>query len=310
MNAPFMLGAGLHAKLAMADYLALPYLSSGLCNRLLSHSPYHAKHELEHREQDDTEASDNGTAIHDALLEGVDRIESIRPEDYRSKPTKANPDGAIPKGWTNNAIKAARDAARAEGRIPMLAGEVANIVGAVESARRFIEGTTFAGIFDRGQPELTIVWTEGAGVLCKMRPDWLTDERDALLHVKTTKGGAGPQQFARTVDSMGYDVALAFYERGLATISDRQAHHVILAIEQDPPYGCALYDLDPAKQAIAASKVERAIATWKQCVARGNWPCYASHVHSLEPTPWQLGAEEREQHVAFTLEQMSAGIPL
>lgn len=292
---------GIH-EMPMEAYLALPYLSSGLCNTLLGYSPFHAKHELEHRESDDTDASDCGTAIHDALLEGVDRIQSINPEDHRSKPKKKGEEGAIPKGFTNTAMRAARDEARAAGRIPMLAGDVVNVVAAVESARAFIARTRFAGIFERGKPEQTIVWNECDEVytlnshgderrgemLCKMRPDWLTDARDVLLHVKTTKGGAGPVQFARTVDSMSYDISVAFYERGLSTIADAHCRHLILAIEQQPPYGCALYELNPLKAQLAAARVDRAIRTWRQCVTTGRYPSYDADVFALEPRSWDL----------------------
>lgn len=310
MNAPLLdLEPGIH-EIPMEQYLALPYLSSGLCKTILQHSPFHAKHDQDHPDIEDDETADCGTAIHDALLEGVDRIQAIKPEDHRSKPNKANPEGAIPKGWTNNAIKAARDMARAAGKIPMLADEVDFIKGAVQAASTFIRRTKIAHVFDTGKPELTIIWREG-DVLCKARPDWLTADHSILLHVKTTKASAGPLQFGRIVDSMGYDVSLAFYERALASVSDGAAQHLILAIEQQKPWGCALYDLAPAKAEIAAAQVEHAIAVWQRCAAAGRWPSYATRIHSLEPKPWQLQEhEERVVSRAFTKEELSAGIPL
>ena len=214
--------------------------------------------------------------------------------------------------WTGvpKLAKDARHAARANGKIPMLAIKVEQVKQACDSARHFLEGTEFPGVLERGCPEQTIIWSEHT-VLCKARPDWLTDARDVMIHVKTTKGSAGPLQFAHAVDNMGYDVALAFYERGLATISSAQCHHLILAIEQQPPYGCALYDLDPAKAALAASKVERAIAIWKNCAATGRWPSYSPRVHSLEPKPWELADEERSHiYRPFTESELQEGIPL
>jgi hypothetical protein len=281
----------------MARYLALPYLSSGLCNVLLEQSPFHARHALESRDDDASEASeasDTGTAIHDLLLEGLDRIAIIDATDWRTK-----------------AAKDARDEARAAGRLPLLAPKFPQVEAAVRSASEFVAQSALPGLLADGEPEVTIIWEED-GVSCRARPDWLATDLSMLLHVKTTKGSAGPLQFARTVDYMGYDVALAFYERGLATISSAQCHHLILAIEQQPPYGCALYDLDPAKAALAASKVERAIAIWKNCVATGRWPSYSPRVHSLEPKPWELAEGERS-HIyrpQFTESELEAGIPL
>jgi PDDEXK-like domain of unknown function (DUF3799) len=288
-----LLVPGLYPQVSMHDYLTLPYLSSGLCNVLLASSPRHARFTLDNREPDDTEASDVGTAIHDALLEGLDRIQPIDALDWRTK-----------------SARDARDAARASGKIPMLAVKVDQVKHACEAAREFLAGTQFAGVLERGRPEQTIVWKEES-VLCKARLDWLADARDVLIHVKTTKGSAGPLQFTRAIDNMGYDLALAFYERGLATIAAARCHHVILAIEQQPPYGCALYDLDPAKAALAAGKVERAIAIWRNCAATGRWPSYSPRVHSVEPKPWELAEEERLSiSRPFTESELQDGIPL
>jgi hypothetical protein len=289
---------GIYSGVPMADYLALPYLSSGLCHTILTCSPYHARHEQQHRVFEDNEAIDTGVAIHDALLEGVDRIEAIRPEDHRSKPTKANPEGAIPKGWTNNAIKAARDAARAAGKIPMLAGEVQNIKNAVEAAREFIDRSELAGLFDDGQPEATIVWDD-EGVICRARPDWLSGDHGVLCHVKTTQGSAHPEAWIRSqLVTSGYDVAYAFYERGLYSLpcDGRPAlTSVFLVIEQSAPYGCSLIALDPAMMDIAERKVARAIATWRQCVATNRWPCYPARIAYASPKPWQIAEEEERQ---------------
>jgi len=226
-----------------------------------------------------------GTAIHDALLEGIDRIAVIEADDWRTK-----------------AAKEARDAARTEGKIPILARKVEQVEDAVSAALSFIEKSEIAGVFHRGKPEQTVIWKEES-LICKARPDWLTDDRSILLHVKTTQGSAEPSSWIRgQLTNMGYDVAWAFYQRGCPV-----GLSVFLVIEANAPYGCSLVGLDPAMQDLADRKVSRAIATWQQCKATGKYPAYSSRIHYAEPRAWQL--EEEESH-AFTNEELEGGIPL
>jgi hypothetical protein len=280
MNAPDhkTLLPGLH-QIPMTSYLALKALSSGMCHSILTYSPAHALYWQEHQDVA-SEAIDTGTAIHDALLEGIDRIVPVDAPDWRTK-----------------AAKEARDAARAAGLIPMLAHKVPSVRDAVGAARTLIEASSLVGIFDCGKPEQTLVWREG-DLVCKARPDWLTDDGDVLLHVKTTKGSANPPVWIRTqLEGMGYDCSTAFYARGLNAVSPRDAdstEHVFLVIEQEAPHGCSLVGLDPAMWEIADAKVGRAIRTWQQCIASGMYPGYSSSIHYAEPRPWQLAeAEER-----------------
>ena len=252
------------------------------------------------REDDSNKASDIGTVAHDVLLEGgTGIIERIDPNDYPAEKT-----GAIPAGWTNKAIRAARDAARAAGKIPLLPADVDAVTAMVESAKAFIATSELAGVFDTGAPEQTVVWQDGA-TLCKARPDWLN--ADVCLHLKTTARSVNPSAFARMAINMGYDVSLAFYARGI-----ERDRHLILAIEQEPPYACKLFGLSSAQADISARKVERAINTWAACVKAGKFPAYNGSVHYIEPTSWEMAKAESSMldDQQFSEEELENGIPL
>lgn len=281
---------GIH-QISMQEYLSLKALSSGLCNTLLQCSPAHAKCEQDNRQDDATEASDTGTAIHDGLLEGMDRIQPIDALDWRTK-----------------IAKELRDQARAEGKIPMLAIKVEAVRKAVEAAKAFVAGSEIAGVFDSGKAEQTIIWQENEALFCKMRADWLTDDHSLMLHVKTTQGSAQPESFIRNqLVPMGYDVAAMFYERGAGlTLASAPPRSVFLVIEQAPPFGCSLVGLSPAMQELASAKVERAIRTWAQCSASGKWPGYPSRIAYAEPTNWQMAEHESSM---LTDQELSEGIP-
>lgn len=307
---------GIH-QCSMQEYLNLRALSSGLVVTLDRFSPAHARWQQDHPEDNEASSrSDLGTAVHDALLEGTDRIVSVDAADWRTK-----------------AAKEARDFARLEGKIPLLAHKVAQVQAAVTMATGFIELSELGGLFSAGEAERTLVWSEESfervkdtpdilnpaikykteqlcGILLKARPDWLSHTMKVCCHVKTSEGSVAPGPFSRTVDNMSYDTMIAFYERACEAVGLAGYRHVILAIEQDGPHGCALYDLSPAKATIAHARVQRAIDTWQECVASGHFPAYDRRVHSLEPKPWDLAAEEAIQHQAFTAGEMASGIPL
>lgn len=270
---------GIH-QISMSEYLALKALSSGLCHTLLTYSPYHAKWEQDNRPDDPSIESDIGTAIHEALLEGRDRIVEIEADDWRSK-----------------AAREARDAVRAAGKIPMLARTAALIEPAVSAAKAYIASSEIAGVLDAGKPEETLIWQEGA-VTCKARPDWLDTIRPLMLHVKTTGGSAEPNSWIRNqLVPSGYDVSMAFYERGFYQLMNGdnsfQLMNVFLVIEQQEPHGCSLIGLDPAMRDLAAKKADRAIRTWRECQLEGRWPCYPTRIAYAEPKSWQMEQEEQ-----------------
>ena len=281
---------GIRSGVAMGEYLLMAGLSASRINTLLQYSPFHAYHD---EGGEPSEVSDIGTAIHSALLEGVDNIVTIDAEDWRTKDAKA-----------------ARDAARAAGKIPMLARKVSQVINAVEAAKRYVASSEIAGVFERGKAEETVIWKEGE-LFCKARPDWLTAERDIILHLKTTSGSAEPNTWIRNqLVPMGYDCAAMFYERGLYQAEDGKGKDaplsVFLVVEQDAPHGCSLVALDPAAQDLAARKVDRAIRIWQRCKATGKYPAYPSRICYAEPRPWELEAEETK---AFSAEELEGGIP-
>lgn len=293
----------------MSEYLALPALSSGTAFAALNDSPYEAWFDSAFnpaRVDEPAKESDIGSCAHALFLEGsAAKICVVQPEDYRSKPTKDNPEGNVPKGWTNDAIKAARDAARSNGLIPLLPWDMPPLRAMVDEAKRYLSTTKISGLFNNGKPEQTIIWQDG-GVLCKARPDWLSDK--TLLHFKTTNVSVNPRAFSRLAVNIGYAFALMFYLRGLSiACPDMDVDHVILAQRQTPPHSCKLFDLSPSMAEISATKVARAIAVWSKCQDTGKWPTYSGDIHSIDAMPWELAQAEEDM---LTDDELAGGVPL
>lgn len=270
----------------MAEYLALPALSSGVAHTILSASPLHARFEQQNERVASSEM-DIGTYAHAMLLEGGADALVVCPFD----------------DWRKNEAKAMRDEARAGGKLPILQGKIAPVEAMVVAAHDYLDASEIAGVFKSGKPEQSIVWRDGQ-TLCKARPDWLNDE--IMLHYKTTTN-VNPRAFSRIASNMGYDVALMFYMRGLdAVLPDNNVQHYILAQETAAPYACKLFDLTAARAGVAEIQVERAIKTWQRCVDTGHFPAYDGSIHSIDLQPWELAQAEEDM---LTDEELNAGIP-
>ena len=289
------LEVGVH-RIPMAEYLAdpcpEPSLSSSMLNRLVTRSPMHAYHEhprLGNGSRFDSNKADMGTVAHDILLGGEGKICIIDPEDF------AGAKGAFPKGWTNNAIREARDEARANGLTPILKGAELAAKAMAAKARKFLADSEIAGVLDDGEAELTIV-AQVNGVYLRARPDWFNPVKKIMLHYKTTEASAEPCRFiAGVMRGMGYGTAVAFYQKVWESFSAENFDwtHVILVQEQDAPYACSLIALDPVTLSIEMQAVDYGIMTWAQCLKSGKWPGYPGLIHYAAASSWELAAAEQ-----------------
>jgi len=175
------LAPGFHAGVAMREYLAMPAVSASLLYTLDERCARAAWHDSWLNPKPAAETSEDaqnvGTIAHGILLEGsTANVAVIDPRDHPAEKTLA-----IPVGWTNKSIKAARAAAIAEGKTPILAPDMKIVVAMVDAAREYLESLRSAPPEDlarsvwslfqagAGESELTGVWEED-GVVCRFRP--------------------------------------------------------------------------------------------------------------------------------------------
>lgn len=292
-----------------ADPAPVPSLSSSLCKTLLYRSPLHAW--MEHPRLNPnfvpTERAefDLGTAAHALFLEGRSAgIEVIDPKDYPGKK------GGIPDGWTNDAIREARDKARAAGKVPMLPHQYEKVVEMVDAAKlAWAANEDLAGIpFLDGKAEQSIFWREGATWL-RARPDWLSNDRKLIVDYKTTAASASPEDWVRTMLGCGYDIQAPFYLRGnRATGGDERAKFVFLVQETEPPYACSWIGMPPSFIAMGDAKVEHAIALWRLCMESDRWPGYPTRICWMDAPSWAESRwAERAEHaegIPYDLDKM------
>jgi hypothetical protein len=258
-----------------ADKIAdQPSLSASLAATICSSSPLHAWAEHPRLNPDfkreERSGWDIGTAAHALLLEGVAAVDVIEAPDWRSK-------GA----------QLARETARAEGRIALLAKHYDGVQAMVGAAKIQLSNLDIdPQPFTDGKPEQTLVWEED-GVTCRARLDWLRDDRAAIEDYKTTKGSANPGSWTRTLYQIGADIQAAFYLRGLRAIEGAEAEFRFIVQETYAPYALSVVSLDYAAMQLADRKVEYALRTWKRCLEEDHWPGYSSQVCVAELPAWE-----------------------
>jgi hypothetical protein len=160
----------------------------------------------------------------------------------------------------------------------------------VVAAKEYIDRTKLKGILSAGKPEQTLVWSEG-DVVCRARPDWLTNSHRTVFDYKTTTN-AEPVAFARHIASMAYKFQAAFYARGIIALTGRRPEWYWLAQETYPPYACSLHEMTEADWEIYDAQVTRAIALWRECLQSGVWPAYSFQPHASGPAGWEMARHE------------------
>lgn len=270
-------------------------LSSSVAQVLLSESPLkarfsHPRLNLNFVQKHDSKY-DIGTSAHAVVLEqDASKILVIDPADY---PSKA---GGIPSGWTNNAIRAARDNAYGAGKTPLLKTNYDDVRRMADAALEFIAESAIAEFWDEedAKSEVTGIWQEG-GIWLRCRWDRLSIAKRFIGDYKSTTD-VSPDVFSRQIVRMGYHIQDAFYRRGAKALGIVNPRFVFLAQSCEEPYECTLHDCHPALQEIADAEVERAIGLWRRCIMDGEWPSYSGDVHSAMPTAYMM--QEHEMRLA------------
>lgn len=259
-----------------------PSLSSSIAKTLLGYSPLHAFTEHPRLnpglEREEKEIFDLGTAAHAYVLEGETAFAIIEAKDWRTKDAQS-----------------ARDAARLEGKTPILAHRWQDIQDMADALHAQLElHGARPRPFTNGKAEQTLIWKE-RGIWCRARLDWLHSDYSAIDDLKTGAQSANPDVWSRTLFGAGHDIQEAFYRRGLRAVTGREAAFRFVVQENVRPFAASVMGLAPAAQELAARKVARAIDLFDACLQSGRWPGYPTETCYAEPLPWHEAAwEERE----------------
>lgn len=283
---------GFHLNIPATQYHAdpceVPSLSSSIASLLLRESPRKAWHSHPRlndgfREEQDAKF-DLGTTAHAVLLEDGAGVEVIDPELYPAK------NGNIPDGWTNTNIRAARDAARAAGKTPLLKNHYENVQRMTDAAREFLAKSEISECWFDAESEVTGV-CQDKGVWLRARFDRITKSRRVIMDYKSTTD-ASPAGFSRQLIRMGYHLQDAFYRRVARILGAPKPEFVFVAQSVEAPHECSLHACHSGLQEIADAEIERAIGIWRDCMRDKTWPTYDGRIHWTVPTTWQMNEHE------------------
>lgn len=261
-----------------ADPCTVPSLSQSIAHVLVTESPRHAwlRHpKLGNVRNTPTAALDEGSILHKLLLGKGAAVQVIEADNFKTK-----------------AAQSIRDAAIAEGKIPILASKFNDLSTAAERLRNSCASFGFPLT---GQSEVAIEWTEGDDdpVLCRGRLDHVFLDRGVIYDVKKTRN-ANPSYLRRKFVELGYDIQYAAYTRALSKLVpefEGRVDFVFLFLEIEPPYSVVPARPDGALREIGAMRWGRAVETWRKCLRSNTWPGYCNSAITLDAPSWVITQE-------------------
>jgi len=256
------------------DPCPTPSLSSSIAKLCVTRTPRHAwaAHPRLNPayEPDHSDKFDLGSAAHSFMLHDERAFAVIDAEDWRTKESKA-----------------ARDAARDAGKIPLLTEQWERVQMMVRSGRSQLAIHDDAhDAFTNGKPEQTLIWKEH-GLWCRARLDWLPNAGDTFDDFKSTQASADPDDWKRIVYSLGFDIQAGFYRRGIKALGlSKDPAFRFIVQETESPFALCAIGLTPSAIDLSEHKVARAIEIWRQCMASNLWPGYPSRTCYIDVPPW------------------------
>ena len=131
---------------------------------------------------------------------------------------------------------------------------------------------------------------EATGLLLKARADRVTESDSGttvIVDLKTCGvGDASKEGFEKAIFNWGYHRQAAYYIDLWGALD-----FVFVAIEKEPPFAVAIYNLDRDAVAIGRRDNEHDLASVAHCETTGLWPAYPEKVEAISLPHWILRKE-------------------
>jgi hypothetical protein len=222
-----------------------------------------------------SDAFDFGHAAHAKVLGAGAEIVAVDADDWRSK-----------------AAREAKDQARAEGKAPLLAKDVA----VVEAMAEALHAHPIASALldpDHGKPEqsLFVQDEDSGGVWLRAMLDWLPDPGRGRMIVpdyKSTPDLGDPESFQRPMANYRYHGQAAWYldmVRALG-LADEDAAFVFIVQSKQAPYLVSVIEPDAEALEIGRAENRAAINLFAKCTSNNQWPGYDEGVVPASLPGW------------------------
>lgn len=277
-----VLEVGIHDGIPAAQYHAdccpEPSLSSSVAAELVARSPAHARRMHPRLCQNAlkeaaTEAMDFGSVIHELLLGSGGGIAVWHGDTWRGKEAAAF--------W---------DEATIAGKTPIKEKDYDRATSAVNAVHRQLIEMGLGYILEEGKSEQTAIWKSGAYWMRSRFDRWLPD-RDEIWDIKTTGKSAHPEDVARIIPKMNYDLRSEFYLMGASAITGIPARkgglgYQFLFVETVEPFLVTPCYLDLALRERGKRRAIEAIDKWAECMESGEWPGYVNSAVEITAPGW------------------------
>jgi len=238
----------------------------------------HVAHALTVVDDEPGEAMVLGQATHTLALEGAAAFDErffVMPKVNRS----------------TNVGKAAHASAlvRAAGRQLLTEPQHDLVVGMAEAIERHPRAAKLIGA--KGTAETAIVWVDAeTGLLCKMRMDRIIPG-GITPDVKTTRNASRPA-FRKAIADYGYAEQQAFYELGYESAFGKLPDFCIIAVENEPPHGVAVYTIGEDTMRIARKRVRLWLNQVAHADRTNNWPSYVEAIEDIDAPEWWIKSKD------------------
>lgn len=226
-----------------------------------------------------SKSTDLGTRVHAFVLgKGEDQLALLDFENYRT-----------------DKAKAARDAARAAGKVPTLPHEEAE---AQTIAAAVLSHDIAGGLFAEGDAEQSVFWPDQEfGTWCRMRMDhatWL-DGMPCIVDFKTT-ADASPKAFAKSCAEYGYHRQDPWYREGWATVlgcHPDEIDFLFVTVQTTGPHLVMTYRLLAEDVDLGREQNRIACEVYRDCTESGTWPAWSESIEDLPLPGWAAREIER-----------------
>jgi exodeoxyribonuclease VIII len=225
------------------------------------------KYSLTHDLVKQTKAMADGTAVHAFFLER-DKFNSdfvIKPADMRLN-TKAG------KEW----------AQEHQSKI-IIDSELGNNL--YEMEKSFIDSPAKLIYNKSGQSELSYFWDDLGLVKGKCRPDWISDDGNIVVDIKTTTD-ASPKGFQKSIANWGYHLQLGWYLRGLQKLGLPAKEFIFIAIEKTPPFSVGVYRANKDMITYANDEINNLVYDIDESLKSDDFPDYTPEIMDLGLPNW------------------------
>jgi len=262
---------GLHSGIENDLYHSADGVSKSMLDVLADKTPQHLKFARESGASEPTKAMIIGTAVHCAVLEPLEFEHKYLPMPNFSG-----------KGSVNDKKEFLDDCAL-NNKIALKSDDYQKVVSMRDSALRHPVLKTF---LKDGRAETSGFWHDKyTAELCRIRPDFLPDGMDVCIDLKTAQR-ASFSEFSKSVNKYRYHVSDAMYRDGLLQITGNSFAFLFAVIETEPPYLCALYELDYQARSLGHTMYRRLLDRYKEAKLNKFSEGYPIDIRTLDLPTW------------------------